>query len=263
MSYKVSLIIVILATGAFLLYIWQFGFPPFEEEGPQVEIVFKEADAQAPAAGICDFNEEAAVIFEIQEGIPSPRCARVLPGQIIVFQNNSNELLDFNFAGMPFTIEPGENATNGRRVETYLKPGVHVVTMEFYGGSGPEIWMADNRTFKLAGTVIQQFTSARAITVETASGEVSLGITDDTKIFLESGEAVSSNEFSLYLTAGTAINAIAHIPEANTGTALQIQITSEKDVGPVACTLEAKLCPDGSTVGRVGPNCEFAPCPGE
>ena len=31
----------------------------------------------------------------------------------------------------------------------------------------------------------------------------------------------------------------------------------------VACTMEAKLCPDGSAVGRTGPNCEFAPCPGE
>lgn len=29
----------------------------------------------------------------------------------------------------------------------------------------------------------------------------------------------------------------------------------------VACTMEAKICPDGSSVGRVGPNCEFAPCP--
>lgn len=28
-----------------------------------------------------------------------------------------------------------------------------------------------------------------------------------------------------------------------------------------ACTEEAKVCPDGSTVGRTGPNCEFAPCP--
>ena len=27
------------------------------------------------------------------------------------------------------------------------------------------------------------------------------------------------------------------------------------------CTLEAKLCPDGSSVGREGPNCEFAACP--
>lgn len=29
----------------------------------------------------------------------------------------------------------------------------------------------------------------------------------------------------------------------------------------VACTLDAKLCPDGSYVSRTGPNCEFAPCP--
>ncbi len=30
----------------------------------------------------------------------------------------------------------------------------------------------------------------------------------------------------------------------------------------VACTMEAKLCPDGSYVGRVAPSCDFAPCPG-
>lgn len=30
---------------------------------------------------------------------------------------------------------------------------------------------------------------------------------------------------------------------------------------PVACTMEAKLCPDGSAVGRQGPNCEFTVCP--
>lgn len=30
----------------------------------------------------------------------------------------------------------------------------------------------------------------------------------------------------------------------------------------VSCTMEAKLCPDGSAVGRTGPNCEFAACPG-
>ena len=34
--------------------------------------------------------------------------------------------------------------------------------------------------------------------------------------------------------------------------------TKKVDVG---CTLEAKICPDGSAVGRSGPNCEFAPCP--
>lgn len=29
----------------------------------------------------------------------------------------------------------------------------------------------------------------------------------------------------------------------------------------VACTADAKICPDGSAVGRIGPNCTFAPCP--
>ena len=29
----------------------------------------------------------------------------------------------------------------------------------------------------------------------------------------------------------------------------------------VVCTMEAKACPDGSYVGRTGPDCEFAPCP--
>src|SRR5438309_2162374 len=28
-----------------------------------------------------------------------------------------------------------------------------------------------------------------------------------------------------------------------------------------ACTQEAKQCPDGSYVGRTGPNCEFTTCP--
>ncbi|MDD1677799.1 MAG: hypothetical protein LUO93_01260 [Methanomicrobiales archaeon] len=30
---------------------------------------------------------------------------------------------------------------------------------------------------------------------------------------------------------------------------------------PVACTADAKICPDGTAVGRVPPDCEFAPCP--
>lgn len=36
-----------------------------------------------------------------------------------------------------------------------------------------------------------------------------------------------------------------------------------KENEPVFCTQEAKLCPDGSYVGRTGPRCEFAACSGE
>lgn len=34
-----------------------------------------------------------------------------------------------------------------------------------------------------------------------------------------------------------------------------------QSTGQVACTEEAKLCPDGSYVGRTGPKCEFSKCP--
>ena len=39
----------------------------------------------------------------------------------------------------------------------------------------------------------------------------------------------------------------------------QLSVNASK---PVYCTQEAKLCPDGSYVGRIWPNCEFAACPG-
>ena len=32
-------------------------------------------------------------------------------------------------------------------------------------------------------------------------------------------------------------------------------------LGGQQCTMDAKMCPDGSSVGRTGPNCEFAECP--
>jgi serpin B len=38
-------------------------------------------------------------------------------------------------------------------------------------------------------------------------------------------------------------------------------LASGPDETGIACTADAMICPDGSAVGRVGPNCEFAPCP--
>lgn len=42
---------------------------------------------------------------------------------------------------------------------------------------------------------------------------------------------------------------------------LSRQITNSE--GQKACTMDAKICPDGSGVERVGPNCEFAECPAD
>ena len=41
---------------------------------------------------------------------------------------------------------------------------------------------------------------------------------------------------------------------------LNYSIWTLNQAEPVTCTMEAKLCPDGSYVGRTGPKCEFAAC---
>ena len=41
----------------------------------------------------------------------------------------------------------------------------------------------------------------------------------------------------------------------------KVSLPYDKKPNGVACTMEALICPDGSSVGRTGPNCEFAPCP--
>jgi chromosome segregation ATPase len=41
----------------------------------------------------------------------------------------------------------------------------------------------------------------------------------------------------------------------------KVQKQTEEKTGENPCAQEAKICPDGSSVGRTGPNCEFASCP--
>ena len=38
-------------------------------------------------------------------------------------------------------------------------------------------------------------------------------------------------------------------------------VSTSTSIKPKACTQEAKICPNGTSVGRTGPNCEFAACP--
>ncbi|HYD34719.1 MAG TPA: hypothetical protein VD999_01485 [Vitreimonas sp.] len=48
------------------------------------------------------------------------------------------------------------------------------------------------------------------------------------------------------------------------GTRILLGVIRSQQMGPElhqVCTLEAKICPDGSSVGRSGPECEFTPCP--
>ena len=39
-----------------------------------------------------------------------------------------------------------------------------------------------------------------------------------------------------------------------------VEYKNPKEEEGIVCTMDAKMCPDGSYVGRTGPNCEFV-CP--
>ena len=61
----------------------------------------------------------------------------------------------------------------------------------------------------------------------------------------------------LLLTAGVVVFAVAE----KQGTKIA-DTNNTNDTQGVICTMDAKLCPDGSYVGRTGPACEFSQCPG-
>jgi len=75
-------------------------------------------------------------------------------------------------------------------------------------------------------------------------------------------KTTQKNNTALYLLA-----AVLLLIAIMLGYALWFQLSRDTDQaeepGEVACTLEAKICPDGTEVGRTGPNCEFAACPEE
>lgn len=48
---------------------------------------------------------------------------------------------------------------------------------------------------------------------------------------------------------------------SSTNTYTSTTTTTVSGEETVACTMDARQCPDGSYVGRTGPQCSFAPCP--
>jgi hypothetical protein len=68
---------------------------------------------------------------------------------------------------------------------------------------------------------------------------------------------------TLLILLGAAL-AVSYFIGNDYGAARVVTPVAEPTTAPeegVFCTQDAQECPDGSYVGRVGPNCEFAPCP--
>jgi len=108
----------------------------------------KPKDSSSPAAGICDYQSEDAVIVTINESGPSPRCIKVKPNQYLKVQNNTEKTVRVGFENAPKTLFPSmvdikiySEYIFSKKFGEYLEPGVHILQASPYGG--PEIWLTE------------------------------------------------------------------------------------------------------------------------
>ena len=66
--------------------------------------------------------------------------------------------------------------------------------------------------------------------------------------------------FAIIIAASVAMSAFFFTTNSEKIEPILPQPTSSPDTKE-SCTTDAKICPDGSVVGRTAPNCEFAACP--
>lgn len=69
-----------------------------------------------------------------------------------------------------------------------------------------------------------------------------------------------ANRTGIDISASSTAEIVAHLRGDSVTSSNDIATSSDSYT---ACTMDAKVCPDGSYVGRTGPSCEFAACPSE
>jgi hypothetical protein len=100
--------------------------------------------SDTPAAGTCGSAGGSVVEVVLNPDIPSPRCVRVTAAQRLRLRNSTGESVTVTFAGSSTTLASGQTHLYDQAFGDYLAPGVHRVSVSFYGDSGPEIWLQPN-----------------------------------------------------------------------------------------------------------------------
>jgi len=93
--------------------------------------------------------------------------------------------------------------------------------------------------------------------VDTVNGEpIMITIGDDGTVMANDATVVTPD----IKTSNGIIHAIDKVILPN-GDLPEDEIEGELGSGPIACTLDVYTCPDGTVLGREGPDCEFPECP--
>mgnify|MGYP001588167332 CR=1 FL=1 len=76
------------------------------------------------------------------------------------------------------------------------------------------------------------------------------------------GILVGAHESVFFLRCRVVVAMVFVVTAGDTASVWWDQATVEWNLDGIACTQDARQCPDGTYVGRTGPRCEFSPCPG-
>jgi hypothetical protein len=157
-----------------------------------------------------------------------------------------------------------ENNTDMDHGHESMEDMMHNMTASLEGKSGDEF----DKEF------LEQMIVHHEGAVEMASMVLSQSSNAQLKTFAQAIISVQSNEIAMmnmWLSNGISASVSPSTPSvmpSRPTAPMDMGVTSPSNHGTgggmVACTMEAKMCPDGKTyVGRQGPNCEFAKCPGQ
>jgi hypothetical protein len=92
-----------------------------------------------PAAGICAMFDGPSVEITINVDMPSPRCAKIRPDQILTVINATSSTIRFSTGRFSSTVLPGQQSTIDLPFGDYLAPGVHLISVTPYFGA--ELWL--------------------------------------------------------------------------------------------------------------------------
>lgn len=180
----------------------------------------------------------------------------------------------YSFMYPPYLFEPSNNKSNPDlmlckcppgseygsftdSLSVYSVPEAKYSTIEKYLSS---LWNISPQQFVSSNILVAE-TPAKRFTIDETITKDALLPTDEVlfiknkKIFhiISIINDVDTEDFDKILASFKFISSTSATISQNP------QATAEGTM--VACTMDAKLCPDGSSVGRVGPKCEFAACP--
>ena len=65
----------------------------------------------------------------------------VTADQRLQVRNSTGESVTVTFAGSSVVLDDGQTHLYDQPFGDYLAPGVHRVSVSFYGDSGPEVWL--------------------------------------------------------------------------------------------------------------------------